>query len=359
MNRQGDASNAGGAAAGPPRVTPRIAAEAATWVARLHGPSRTREMELQCLEWQAKSAAHRHAFERCTETWMEVPNAARAGGFSTTLTGGGSPEEGDDSAGGRRKRRLLVMATIAIVAIGAGVIGLRSHGGSVDYRTAVGEAQTVVLDDGSRMSLNTNTRVRVEYRATQRTVRVDLGEAAFQVAKDAARPFVVRAGGSEVVALGTVFSVRLTPAGPAQAESLAVTLVRGQVAVRAAADAATGEVAPQQPLVMQPGERVRIVKGADGKAAAQRLDRPRLDQVLAWERSEAEFDMASLADAVAEMNRYSRTPIVLAADLAHIDWQVSGQFRTGDNAAFANALAKLHGLVVKESDGRLVLSRAP
>lgn len=60
----------------PPKVSRKVAAEAAMWVARLHGPSRSRsrQMELDCMAWQQKSEAHRHAFERVTQVWMEVPN---------------------------------------------------------------------------------------------------------------------------------------------------------------------------------------------------------------------------------------------------------------------------------------------
>ena len=353
MNQQGTAP-AAGEPAGTPRVTREIAAEAALWVARLHGPDRSREMERQCLEWQARSAAHRHAFERCTETWMEVPNAARAGGFSSGGLGGSG------EWGGRTRKRglFLQVAVAAVVAAGAaGWVLLRD---AADYRTAVGEVQSVMLDDGTRMSLNTSTRVEVDFDAKQRRVDVAGGEVAFEVAKDAQRPFVVRAAGSEVVALGTVFSVRLVPGGGGMPESLAVTLVEGKVALRAAAGARAGAVAPERPLVMNPGERVLLAKRAAGAAAAtQRLDRPRLDQVLAWQRNEAVFDKASLAEAVAEMNRYSRTPVVLMDDLAQADWQVSGQFRTGDNAAFARALAALHGLAVREKEGRLELSQGP
>jgi transmembrane sensor len=345
-----------GEPAGPPRVTPEIAAEAAMWVARLHGPSRSREMELLCLEWQARSAAHRHAFERCTETWMEVPNAARAGGFATSGGDDAAPEEKGGGGGRTRRGRPFMLAAVAVVGIVAGAVTLRPWDGSAEYRTAVGEAQSVVLDDGSRMSLNTDTRARVEFSSKQRTVDLDGGEAAFEVAKDARRPFVVRAAGSEVVALGTVFSVRLNPRDSNARESLSVTLVEGQVSVRPSAGV---REAALRPLVMRPGERVRLVKDLGGRAeATPQVDRPRLEQVLAWQRNEAVFDKASLAEAVAEMNRYSRTPVVLTGDLAQADWQVSGQFRTGDNAAFANALAMLHGLVVHQSGGRLELSRA-
>ena len=72
MNRLG-AQGAGDWRDGPPPiVTPEIAAEAAVWVARLHGPDRSGQMERECLRWQASSAAHRKAFESCTDTWEDV-----------------------------------------------------------------------------------------------------------------------------------------------------------------------------------------------------------------------------------------------------------------------------------------------
>lgn len=339
-----------------PRVTRQIAAEAATWVARLHGPGRTREMELRCLEWQALSPAHRHAFERCTETWMEVPNAARAGGFTSEEIRRAASEVSRGGLGTRAPRGLLQVAAVAVLALAAGTAAWLALGGATDYQTAVGEAQTVVLEDGGRMSLNTDTRVSVDFGTRQRTVTIEAGEVEFEVAPDARRPFVVRAGGSEVVAKGTVFTVRLSPAGPEAAASLTVTLVEGRVAVRAAPGGA-GQVAPVQPQELVPGERLRLAKSGGDAAAVLQRDRPRLDQVLAWKRSEAVFDGATLAEAVAEMNRYSRTPVVLAGDLARADQRVSGQFRTGDNAAFARALAMLHGLKVREHEGRLELSR--
>jgi transmembrane sensor len=75
-------------------------------------------------------------------------------------------------------------------------------------------------------------------------------------------------------------------------------------------------------------------------------DRPRLDQVLAWKRGEAIFENVSLQDALAEMNRYSSMPISVDARVA--DLPVSGLFKTGENVGFAHAVAKLHGLRVRE-----------
>lgn len=66
-----------------PKIPMHIAAEAAEWIARLHGPARTRQMERACLEWQSRSEAHRIAFERCTETWDEVRSLSSSGACNT------------------------------------------------------------------------------------------------------------------------------------------------------------------------------------------------------------------------------------------------------------------------------------
>lgn len=336
----------------PPKVTKRIGAEAATWVARLHGPNRTRQMELECLEWQSRSAAHRYAFERCTQVWQEVPNAARAAGYVPT------PRRPPVAQAPSRRLRLRGLVAAASCALVAGVVGLWVFlHDATEYRTAVGEAQTVVLGDGSRMFLNTDTRVSVALDPKQRAVRIESGEAVFEVAKDSARPFVVRAAASEVVALGTAFSVRLVPPGAEATESLVVTLIEGKVSLRPATGGDGRSVAPAEAMVLQPGERVRLAKAPGGKGATrQQVDRPRLDQVTAWKRNEAVFERTSLVDAVAEMNRYSRTQLVLVGEVARAEWLVSGQYRTGDSAGFAQALAALHGLVVREHEGRLELS---
>ncbi len=337
----------------PPKVTRKIADEAAAWVARLHGPNRSREMELECLKWQSRSAANSYAFERCTEVWMEVPNAARAAGYVPTPrpSGGGVHRN-------PRKALWAAASSVVVVAVSVAAWGLWAEG--TEYRTAVGEAQTVMLKDGTRMFLNTDTRVHVDLASKQRTVSLQSGEAAFEVAKEPARPFVVRAAASEVVALGTAFSVRLTPADATAGESLTVTLLEGQVSLRPVAHRDDQAVAPAQALVMKPGDRVRLAKVSGRNVAIQQqLDRPQLDHVTAWRRNEAVFDRTLLVDAVAEMNRYSRTPLVLMGDVAQAGWLVSGHYRTGDNAGFANALAAVHGLVVREGQGRLELSRAP
>lgn len=346
-----------GIADAPPAITPEIVAEAAVWVARLHGPDRSRNMERECLAWQARSAAHREAFERCTETWQDVPNVSLASAYATASARPAPPDVRADDARRTGPMRWAAVLAVALVLVGGAAL-FQKWRGAGEYNTGVGEQQLVVLDDGTRMSLNTATRVRVDLGSAQRTVNVDTGEALFEVAKDARRPFVVRVAGAEVVAADTVVAVRFTTGGARANAGLAVTLISGQATVRAGSGGSANGLGPDRAIVMHPGERVHLAKASGDAAQVARVDRPNIEQIVAWKRSEAVFDGASLADAVAEMNRYSRTPIVLFDDPALAGLRVSGLYRTGDNAGFARAVAALHRLSVSERQGRLELAKA-
>jgi transmembrane sensor len=341
-----------GPAEARPRVSPEIAAEAAVWVARLHGPDRSAQMERECRAWQARSAEHREAFERCTETWQDVPNVTVANAYAAASGTGAA-----SGAGRRLSLRWAGAGALAAVLAGTGLLVQQWRDPGV-YSTGVGEQHQVLLEDGTRMSLNTGTRVRVDLGADRRSVKVEGGEALFEVGKDPRRPFVVSVGGSEVEALGTTFAVRFTPDDSQPSQTLTVTLIEGQVAVRSlAGGGAGGGAAAVRAVRLQAGERVRLSAAVAPAEALPRVDRPNIDAVMAWQRSEAVFDDAALPDAVAEMNRYTRTPIVLLDARALANLRVSGLYRTSDSAGFARAVATLHGLDVHERQGRLELAR--
>lgn len=335
-----------------PRVTPDIAAEAALWVARLHGPERNPAMEREFRAWQQRSAAHREAFERCTDVWMEVPRLKVSDAYGAVA----SARLGEQRKGARRAAWQWAMAAGVGVLFAGSLAMLQSWRDQGVYGTAVGEQRSIVLDDGTRMLLNTGTKVRVAFDAARRSVEIGEGEALFEVAKDANRPFVVHAAGSEVVAVGTAFAVRFTDS-PSQGGGLAVTLIEGQVSVRPAQAGEGVGLAPPAPVTLRPGDRLRLDHRAGARVAdtVTRVDRPNVEQVVAWRRREAVFQDVPLADAVSEMNRYSRTPVVLSGSLPSAGLHVSGVFRTGDNAGFARAVAALHGLTVREGSGRLEL----
>lgn len=333
-----------------PQVTPEIAAEASVWIARLHGPDRSPEMERECRAWQAASAAHRLAFERCTDVWESVPGVSVVDAFANATA---AKRQDDGAARGKK-----ILATIFVLVVGAAGLSVPLWHEGDEYITKIGEQHVAVLEDGSRMSLNTNTKVLVKIDSLRRSVSVLGGEAYFEVAKDPQRPFVVMAAGSEVEAVGTSFSVRLGTRAGGEGKALEVALLEGQVTVRPAASAASPGLSPSEAVLMQAGDRVRLIpaKGQGSTKIAPQVDRPRVEQLIAWRNNEALFEDVSLPEAVEEMNRYSRIPIVLRGESALAQLRISGLYKTGDNVGFANSVANLYGLVVQKQSGRLELS---
>lgn len=270
----------------------------------------------------------RAAFEKANEVWDNLPGAVH---FEARDT--------DDRPA--RPHRLLLAAGLAMaMAAIALLIGPVWPSALPVYETGVGEQQSVILDDGTRIALNTNSSVTVDYSGHTRAVRLNRGEAMFEVSKDASRPFTVTSQGRQVRALGTSFIVRDDPRG------LAVTLVEGSVEVSRLQDERPVRVA-----VLTPGERITML----GKVGAV-VDRPPLDTIVAWRRGEVMFDDVPLIDAANEFNRYtSNSWVEVAPEVGAL--RVSGVFSTRDPAIFATTIADLYGLDV-QPNGKKILIRA-
>lgn len=333
-------------------VTPEIAAEAAAWIASLHSAERNQDMEDDFRAWQKVSSAHREAFESMTDMWQAIPGTEAARAFAEA-------SEREQLKAKRAHRSGWAWAGAAALGVlaTASVVLVQQWRERDLYVTPIGEQRSVMLADGTRMLLNTASQARVDFSAKQRTVEVNAGEALFEVAKDASRPFVVRIAGSEVVAVGTVFSVRFED-GPRQDDALTVTLVEGQVNVRPTAGGGDS-LRPQEPVTLKPGDRLTLQHDARPASPVvdSKVDRPNIERALAWQRHEASFDATPLSDAVAEINRYSRTKIAMSNDVHEANYLITGVYRTGDSAAFANAVAMLYGLKVRENDVRIELEK--
>jgi transmembrane sensor len=318
-------------------LPPGLITQAAAWVARLHGPLRSPAVETGLRAWLQEHPDHGRALELVTESWDEVAAFRGTANVEVLLPGDG----------GRRRALPYGLAAVAALAllIGALLVLLRPG----EFSTGVAEQRVIVLQDGSRVSLNASTRVRVRYNTARRQVVLESGEAYFEVAKNAAWPFVVTAGPRQVTALGTAFLVRR------DVRQVAVTLVEGRVAVTLnapVAHRAEHAVAPETVLV--PGERATFV--AD--QLAPEVDHPAVEAVTAWQRGKVPIDNLTLADAVAEMNRYSTVPLVVQRPEA-AQLRVSGIFRAGDSESFANAVAESYGLEVERQPDQIVLTGLP
>jgi transmembrane sensor len=191
-----------------------------------------------------------------------------------------------------------------------------------DASTDIGERSLLVLADGSKVTLNTASSVHADYAGHERRVTLVRGEAFFDVAKNATRPFIVSAGSRQVIAVGTAFDVRL------QDRQVKVTLVEGRVRVVRAAD----PVQPVSAVMLEAGSA--LVAKEDGADRVERLDTVR---ATSWRSGRLVFDGERLADVVAEMNRYSREKLEIA-DPALEGKKVSGVFEPTTGSAFAKGL---------------------
>jgi transmembrane sensor len=215
--------------------------------------------------------------------------------------------------GYRPARRALLAGGIAAVAVlavfGTGALGPLA-GLYADYSTGVGERRRIVLEDGSIIQLNTASAVSVDYSARLRRISLGAGEAAFEVAKDAARPFVVAAADGQIEAVGTVFNVRRDGA------ETDVTVNEGAVAVR---------YLDAQDIRLTAGQHATY--GPSGISGPTPTD---ADTAMAWQRGRLIFNRRPLGEVVAELRRYRIKPIVIANDEARA-LLITGVFDLADS----------------------------
>jgi transmembrane sensor len=310
---------------GPDLQTAR--AEAAAWLARLRSEERTAADERGFRAWLADSEHNREAFEITNSIFEMAGSADRS-----LLAAHDVP---------RVSRRHVLRAGVGLAAASVAGIALYLRSGST-YATEIGEQRKVSLEDGTLVSLDTDTEIHVAMNDDRRRVQLRRGRAHFDVAEDPARPFEVIAGDQWVTASRSHFDISR------HGVVVSVLLEDGPVSV-APAQAAEGTRGPR--LVL-PGQR--LVFAAD---QVVREERPMMSQAIAWRHGRLAFYDQPLAEAVAEMNRYTRRPIViLDAELGQLP--ISGNYSVGDPEAFATSLSVLLPVKVGLERGRVTLRAA-
>lgn len=222
------------------------------------------------------------------------------------------------------------------------------------YATAVGERRDVKLPDGSAVTLNTRTRMTVNYSIHLRDVNLEYGEASFDVTPNPERPFSVRAGRREFQALGTRFIVRVL-----DEDNVQVTVTQGAVKVvyapprwpetpaKRRENLSFGEttVAAQETALVEPGyQSVREL--VPGEVEARE----------AWQKGMIIFDRTPLEAALAEVDRYTTAQFVVADDKIR-NVLVGGDFRAGDVDGLLTALRQNFRIDSRrDAQGRIVLT---
>jgi transmembrane sensor len=246
-------------------------------------------------------------------------------------------------------RWIGAVAALLIFSIG-GILAYQWLIGPADYETAFGERRTVTLADGSRVSLDSDSEVTVQYSSNARALHLLKGQARFDVAHDVERPFSVMARNQKVIATGTAFNIDITQ------PKMLVTLIEGHVVVLD--ETAHPRAVEPAPDALQPRPSVELKAGqqlATVTNALPAITRADLHQVTAWTAGQLVFDDQPLIEVVARVNHYATNRIVLA-DARVGNLKISGSFNTGDTSGFVDIVT--HYLPVQattDSNGNVAL----
>ena len=330
-------------------VTISIAEQAAHWWVVFHDGDASMDDHREFREWVVRSPERVEAYLRIsllnqalrvpTVRWPDTPaqvlvRESIAAPPDVTQLSRGSPESPLKSRRDRThpRMRFLVGLTAALV-IGVGsawFVFLRP----LELQTKFGEQSSFLLDDGSRVTLNSASTIEVRLRRDRRLVRLVAGEALFEVAHDTARPFEVRAGDAALRAVGTQFDVDMRPA------RTTVTVTEGRVAVLSAGQGpARGTPMP----VLGAADQLVITRA--GSLVPQHG--VNVAAVLSWTQHKLIFEHRSVGDVAEEFNRYNRERIEIASAQLR-DQEISGAFASNDPASFLEFLSGIPGVRIQD-----------
>jgi transmembrane sensor len=310
--------------------------EAVRWFVTLRDEDVTEDDRQRFEQWLSADPEHRRAWLEVERVWQgldllpgkqalpSVSPAVRTAPHRSRLSG--------IAAGAPRRaswRQVMLAACLALVLIASWQ--LVPVGIMADYRSGVGERQTVSLEDGSQIELGTSSAIDVNYNGERRTVKLLTGEAFFTVAKDPARPFVVQAGDGQVAVLGTAFNVKIE-------DGVTVAVTHNTVEVSAASDR---KRVSEGNLVHYDGKGVSPVKNAD------------LETVQAWRHDQLVFNDAPLNQVIDELQRYRHGRIQLLSREAG-NLRVTAVFDTHRPDAALDTIAESLNLRVYRATNLLV-----
>ena len=304
-----------------------IDAVAAQWIWRLDRDGRTPDLERELEAWMADDPRRRGAFLRAEAAWVMMDRAQWNSAESAPVR--------TVRRQGLVDRRAILVGGLAASVAAAGAFLLRPE----RFTTRIGEIRRLPLKDGSLAEINTASTIEVSLKPQQRLIRMDQGEAWFQVAKDATRPFVVEAGAVRVRAVGTAFGVRRRHNGA----DVMVTEGVVETWTEGSKDSAVRLKAGEKAFVTDADPVGRIVSAPS-----------QIDRELAWRDGKIDLAGESLSDAVEEFNRHNDRKLVIAqASIA--DEPLYGVFHANDPQAFARAIEVSLDVKVTVEDNQIII----
>lgn len=343
-----------------PEETARYAAiesAAAEWLVK-HDRGLTPVQQDDFLQWLAANPAHRESFARHRAMWRDFDTLAQ---WRPEHSAEPNPDLLARSGRGRSRRWLPPMLLAAAAAVT--FLLWSAPWAERDRGTTAFEAERYrqeVLPDGSIVDLNRGAHLVVQFTPARRRVVLVEGEAQFTVASDPARPFVVRAGGVDVQAVGTAFNVKLS------GTSLEVLVTEGTVQVAQAPTLASPDArdapphsAPEVLAALTAGQRTIIqVAGEGERPQVLPATREEIEQLLVWKPRLLDFNSTPLAEVIDAFNRRNATQLALA-DAGLAAMPIVASIRSDNVEGFVRMLEATMGIrAERRGETGIVLHRA-
>ena len=302
----------------------KIDREASEWAVRVQTRALTAEEQQDHDRWLAASERHRGAFLRARAAWVDLDRLAALRGSKEF--------ERAPAVREAHKRTVLLGIAASLVICALGSVLWWSWPEGKRYTTVVGGLDNVRLEDGSVVTMNTDTSIRVVLADAERRVELERGEALFEVAKDASRPFIVQAGEVSVRAVGTAFLVRTID------NRTDVTVTEGVVELSDAGG-------PGGPFVRRLAAHEHATVLQKRQVDVRSITPDDAQRELAWRDRMIDFAGRSLSEAVEEINRHNASRIVVDDPVLGAR-PVVGVFRADDPRGFAETVAAALGAQV-------------
>jgi len=327
--------------------------DASDWIAKLdRGLS---DIELTLLEqWLAKHKENTIVLLEVAKMWDKMDDLSRLSDIfpehAITTTANTTSHIAKRKPGRKTAGWIGAMAASIFIALTLGIF--QNFGGvfpfinsptviavQASYQTAVGETNTIHLPDNSKIMLNTNSFVQIKFTATARIIDLQRGELHIDVAHDKSRPLSVVAGGKIIQAVGTAFNVDL------RSQLVELLVTDGKVLVGAQkTDLMTINTdkenlrLPSSSMAVSKGEKIALDLIGHQQEAAIKVNPLEMAASLSWRQGNLIFHGESLANALAEISRYTNIKFELADDEKLRSVKVAGMFKTGDVTGLLNVL---------------------
>jgi transmembrane sensor len=289
--------------------------EAAAWLSRLQEKPLSIKEQHAFDTWRAQNPQHEQA-------WLRAQLLAEKLGHIPA--GLGMKMLGRPQSNSRRNLMKLV-----VVGVPTGIIAQQAlpwQAWSADHQTAKGEQQNIKLADGSKLVMNTNSAVDINYNAQQRLIRLYQGEVYIESSHDIQnRPLLVETEHGKLRALGTQFVVRK------QAQSTYLGVAQGAVEITPAGG-------PTQSVIVQAGHEAHFSKTDIQNA------RPLNDNAIGWLQGVLYADNMPLVEFIEQLSRYRAG--VLMVDKSAFNVRISGAFQLNNPDKILETLTQTRPLTI-------------